>query len=225
MEALANHYKTQFSDKHFITSLILSFLLLGVSLAVNSYAALYVNDISSNAVSDIVLSNTPVFDVDILFVYGPIIFWAIIAIACVQDPKKIPFMIKSIAVFVLIRSLFISLTHLGPYPDRVIVDSMKIGLVSLFSRSGNSFLFSSGGDLFFSAHTGLPFLMALVFWRDTYTRIFCLCSAIFFAIIVLLGHLHYSIDVMAAFFITYSIFHISEKLFIADRRRFLGTKI
>jgi hypothetical protein len=37
-----------------------------------------------------------------------------------------------------------------------------------------------------------------------------------FGVIVLLSHLHYSIDVFAAFFITYSIYHIALKLFDRD---------
>jgi len=67
----------------------------------------------------------------------------------------------------------------------------------------------------------LPFLMALVFWDNKYLKFFCLFSSVFFAVIVLLGHIHYSIDVLGAFFITYTIFHISEKLFKKDRQIFL----
>jgi len=37
--------------------------------------------------------------------------------------------------------------------------------------------------------------------------------AIFFGVVVLLGHIHYSIDVFSAFFITYSIFHMAKYLF------------
>jgi uncharacterized membrane protein YccC len=64
--------------------------------------------------------------------------------------------------------------------------------------------------------------MAMVLWNKPLVRIFCLASSIFFGIIVLLGHLHYSIDVASAFFITYSIYHIAERFFPADQKLFLA---
>jgi hypothetical protein len=75
---------------------------------------------------------------------------------------------------------------------------------------------TSGNDLFFSGHTGLPFLIALIFWDHIYLRALFLGSSVVFGVIVLLSHLHYSIDVFSAFFITYSIYHIAIKLFQND---------
>jgi hypothetical protein len=51
--------------------------------------------------------------------------------------------------------------------------------------------FSFGGDLFFSGHTGLPFLMALLFWENLRLRVLFIASSVFFGIIVLMGHILY----------------------------------
>jgi hypothetical protein len=94
------------------------------------------------------------------------------------------------------------LTHIAPPPDALYLN-------------GTDFLhkLSSGDDLFFSAHTGFPFLMSLIFWHDKkFKYLFLLCTIIG-ASAVLLGHLHYSIDVFSAFFITFGIFQISKKFF------------
>src|SRR5581483_3154154 len=135
-----------------------------------------------------------------------LIFWIFISLLCLKEPKRIPFVLKSTALFVLVRSIFIIMTHIGPYPDQLAI------------TTGYKIIkdFTFGGDLFFSAHTGLPFLMALVFYKNIRLRVLFIISAIFFGIIVLMAHRHYTIDVLSAFFITYSIFHIAELFFRED---------
>jgi hypothetical protein len=123
----------------------------------------------------------------------------------VIEPKRLPFTLKSLALFTLIRSAFIILTHLAPFPARVMLPTEN--LIDMFTF---------GGDLFFSAHTGGPFLMALIFWDHKYIRYICLAASVMFGVVVLLGHLHYSIDVFAAFFITYSIYCLSKYFFKKD---------
>ena len=44
-------------------------------------------------------------------------------------------------------------------------------------------------------------------------RYLFLAWSVFFGIVVLLGHLHYTIDVLSAFFITYGIVDIAKWLF------------
>ena len=180
-------------------------------MIVNYYASVYATDRASNYVNDIILSNIPVFDVDQIFVFGPFIFWAIIAIICFHRPQRIPFVAKSIALFVIIRAGFVTLTHIGPFPTEILVNY----------KSNWIWWTSQGGDLFFSAHTGLPYLMALVFGviHKWFFYVFTVTAA-FFGAVVLLGHLHYSIDVAAAFFITYSIYHIAIRWFKKDKKMF-----
>ena len=206
--SIKKHF-AHFSDKVFFHSFLFSILLLIVSLFVNYYASLYATKMASASVTDIVLSNIRVYDVTNIFVYGPWIFWIFLAVVTMFKPYRIPFMVKNIALFVLIRSFFITLTHIGPFPTTAAIDSTR--LITDFT---------SGGDLFFSAHTGLPFLMALVFWKDEILRYVLLATSVFFGAVVLMGHLHYTIDVVAAFFITYSIYCLAEQFFRKDLEYF-----
>lgn len=183
----------------------LAILLLALSLWINFHAGMYATSRSSNFVTDIVLSNIPVFHLEFLFVYGSIFFWAFVALLCLARPRVIPFTLKSIALFVVVRAVFISITHIGPFPTH-----MEIGATSIVSD------FTFGGDLFFSGHTGLPFLMALIFWQNRFLRIAFVFTSVAFGVIVLLAHLHYSIDVLGAFFITHTIFHIAQIIFKKD---------
>jgi hypothetical protein len=204
--------KTHWSNRNFIFSSIAGILLFLFSIFVNYFAAGYATTRASSSVEDIFLSNLPVVNVDFIVNDVAIAFFIFALLLLFIEPKRISFVFKSTALFVLIRSAFIVLTHLGPYPDH-----SHIGRHDLL-RS-----FNIGGDLFFSGHTGLPFLIALIFWDEKWIRYTFLAASIVFGASVILGHLHYSIDVFAAFFITYSIFHIAKKIFPADYR-LLSTK-
>ncbi len=205
---MLQEHKRYLSNGNFIFLALSAVVFLVLSLVVNWYAGLYATESASNAVTDVVLSNVRVYDVDGLFIYGTIAFWAFVFFMCIREPNILPFTVKSIALFVVIRAVFISLTHIGPFPSQMVVDSNVMAK------------FAFGGDLFFSGHTGLPFLMALIFWKRFYLRVLFIASSVTFGIVVLLAHLHYTIDVLSAFFITYTIYHIAEKFFAEERRLF-----
>ncbi len=212
MEFLIKKYRPYAKHKKFWVSLGIGILFLAVGIATTFFAIVYATNSVSYPVTDIILSNTPVFDVDGIFVYGPIIFWVLLGLYVIAwNPAKLPFTLNSIALFLIIRSIFISMTHIGPFP-----------IHSELDVSGKLAIFATGGDLFFSSHTGMPFLMSLIFWEKKNVRWFCLFTSLFFGAAVLLGHLHYSIDVFGAFFITYSIFKISEKIFKKELQLFIN---
>ena len=200
--------KQYFSDREFKIESIKAFLFFLVSLVVNFYAGIYADEKASNSVSDLILSNIPTYNIDGTFVYATFALVLFITMLMVSEPKRIPFMFNSIATFTIIRSGFISLTHIGPYPSQITIDSYILSY------------FVFGADLFFSGHTGLPFLMALMFWNQKAIRNTFITMSIFFGAIVLIAHLHYSIDVASAFFISYTIYHISEILFKKNKDLF-----
>jgi len=209
MKIWTHRWRDVFKNNDYIKSFIVSIIFLLISLYINFIAGNYATESASLPVTDIILSNIRRFDVDGFFIYGPILLFTIISVMCIYNPKKIPFILKNIALFTVIRSIFISLTHLGPFPTQSVIESTNLI---------NKFTF--GGDLFFSGHTGIPFLMCLIFWQNIKLRYFFLTYSIFMGTIVLLGHYHYSIDVLAAFFITYSIFDISLYLFKKEKEMF-----
>ncbi len=206
---IIQRYRIFFAHKKLIWSSVFGLFAVAASLITNFYAGIYATEKASNPVTDIILSNTPVFNVVTPFIYGSVLLIIFIAVLCLVEPRRIPFITKSIALFFFTRAVFISLTHIGPFPTKFVVTSDFM----------QSFMF--GADLFFSGHTGVPFLMALIFWDDPLVRNSFLGVTIFFAFVVLLGHLHYTIDVFAAFFITHTIYHMAGRLFHKDQKLFL----
>ncbi|HVU75685.1 MAG TPA: phosphatase PAP2-related protein [Candidatus Paceibacterota bacterium] len=202
-------YKAVWAQPGFLSSVLVSLAAFALGWAANYYAIMFSTERASNAVTDILLSNIPVFEVDGFFVYGTVVFAGVALLVLLVHPKRIPFGFKAIALFWIIRSGFTVLTHLAPFESHVMSD---------FSPRVNDLFF--GADLFFSAHTGMPFLGALAFWNEKELRYLFLLGSVYFAAVVLLGHLHYSIDVASAFFITYGIFHIAQYLFPQDWEMF-----
>lgn len=204
---LAKH-RLAWTKRDFVFSVLLGMVLLAGSLVVNYLLGTYASARASNAVTDLILDNIPVVNVDVMFIDGFAVFLLCVVGITLREPKGIPFILKSTALFIVIRSVFISLTHIGPFPTISAVDIGPISRTMTFT-----------GDLFFSGHSGYPFLLALIHWKQAYLRAFFLLASVIFAVTVLLGHLHYSIDVFAAFFITYSIFQIAKRFFRSDYQR------
>ena len=209
IRAIFKKYQQYYREDGFISSVIMGVLFLALSLLINYASGQYATNRASNAVTDIIFSNIPVFNVSIIFVQGSIAFWIATCVLIISEPRWIPFSLKSISLFVLIRSFFVILTHIGPFPS-------QIELQSNFFIDKIAF----GGDLFFSGHTGLPFLLALIFWDNLRLRFAFIALSIMFGTSVILGHIHYSIDVFSAFFITYSIYHICRVAFPKDLKLF-----
>jgi membrane-associated phospholipid phosphatase len=104
-------------------------------------------------------------------------------------------------LLVLIRSFFISLTHLGIPADAILPSGPHLWSMIIFKN-----------DLFFSGHTALPFLGFLIFRKEK-IRAFFLVMTVILAATVLLMHVHYSIDVFAAFFIAYGSYKFGNIIF------------
>jgi hypothetical protein len=140
-----------------------------------------------------------------LLVYGGIslMLWSL--------RKNQPALLMSLHAYTLmiwIRMLAMYLVPVDP-PFRLI--PLHDPLVDLL---GNSRVLTR--DLFFSGHTATLFLFFLTAQNKTFKTIF-LTAAVLVAFCVLIQHVHYSIDVLAAPFFAYVPYHITRAL---DHRLF-----
>ncbi len=212
--ALVERYKTYSANREFWLSTLTGILLFALSVIASFYAITYATERASNSVTDLVLSNTPIFDLNALMVVGTLLLIACITFLFLHNPQWMPFGLHTLALFFFIRSAFTVFTHVASYP-------IPLNSTPDIQSSIGRFLFGFGGDLFFSAHTAVPFLMALLCWHNTRLRTLFLLWSVCFGVVVLLGHLHYTIDVVSAYFITYGIYHLALWLFPKERELFL----
>lgn len=205
------HYRAARAHPRFFRRLVTGFVLLAASLGINNLANAYVNtQTTAVSIQDLLLDHLPYLRLDDVYLEGLAILIGCITLLGLHRPHKMPFLLKSIALFVAVRSFFMILTHLS------LPISQQEYQLTYAPLGGWFHVFTGGNDLFFSGHTGLPFLMALLFWNTPALRYTFLATSVVFGASVLLAHVHYSIDVFAAFFITYSIFHLAIWLFKKD---------
>ena len=129
--------KNKYFNKDFFISSGIGLIFLIFALIVEYFATAYATERASKPLTDIILSNIPIFNLANIFIYGIFALLIFIAFLTLIKPQRIPFITKSIALFTIIRSIFISLTHIGIYPN--IISSN----IDVFKN------ITSGGDMFF----------------------------------------------------------------------------
>ena len=196
----------------YLLSLLSALLLLGGAYIAehfaNEYELVYSARPTSIYVGDLLLDNLPNIDLNFIVINMALFSIVFGTLYVLSKPRYVIFTLKALALAIAIRALFVSLTHVGIHPDTIypgdgIFDSIYVYLN-----------FQTG--FFFSGHTALPFLMALIFWEKPRARFVFLSLSAVFAVAVLLAHIHYSIDVLAAPFMAYGIFRIAQYLFPRD---------
>ena len=128
----------------------------------------------------------------------------VVAIATLsKNPKRLLFAVQLYTLMVAVRIAAMYLLPLEPPATMIILNDPFVE----FFGTGQTLT----KDLFFSGHTATLLILFLVSEKKTIKTVF-LISTIVVAIAVLLQHVHYTIDVFAAVFFTYTCYVVLEKL-------------
>lgn len=199
---LKREYIAAWETKGYLLSVLIALIIFGGALYINFWSIDRATAEAGPQVADLILSSFPAVNVDGLFVYGTFVVLGFAALIVLSQPRSIPFIFHGLTMFILFRSGFTLLTHLGP-PEAYYASDFGTKITESFF----------GADQFFSGHTGMTFLAALAYWHISWIRNTFLVACAFFVVTVLAGHIHYSIDVASAFFITYGIYQIALHTF------------
>ncbi len=191
---LKKRWKEALQSKLFLFKLALGLILLVIATIIVKETGLRVDSILTPSVPDLLHSILPVIDVTTLATIGflviHLIFWTYFILA---RPRDFPKALTIYAIFLIFRSIFINLTNFG-------APSVRIDDHSYFDLFLPSYYFTQ--DLFPSGHTAFPFLGYLLI-RNKILKYFMLIASLVMGASVLLLHVHYSIDVLGAYFIIY----------------------
>ncbi len=181
-------------SKMFLFNLGASLILFSLALLLVKKVGLYAETLPSPALPDFLHSLFPPINVIFLATFGflavQLIFWLYFIL---WRPDRLPYALRVYAVFLIFRSVFIFATNFGAPAARI--DDIPL-LNFLFS----GLYFTK--DLFPSGHTALPFLGYLII-KDKFLKYFMLFWSIVMGASVIMLHVHYTIDVLGAFFVSY----------------------
>ncbi len=191
------------------SGIVIAVCLLALAVVFIAMTGDYVSETTTVAAPDLILSNIGPYNLEILFVWlFMIVILVFLLYPLIFDPYELPYAISMFSLLLIVRSGFVILTHLRPPDDAILV--VFPGFMQLLNFSN---------DLFFSGHTGIPFLGFLIFRNNRLVRYFMLASSILLAVTVLLMHVHYSIDVLSAFCITYCVYKAGHQFIPRDDKK------
>ncbi|MDX9789825.1 MAG: phosphatase PAP2-related protein [Candidatus Kapabacteria bacterium] len=206
LKSIKEAWTSELGQKGFSYQIILSILSVVIGLFMFTRFLAFVEDNPGIVLPDPILALFNPVDIS-WFTF--IVMYASVVIAIVSllpAPKSLMLGLQSYTLMLAIRTVAMySIPLEAPASILPLIDPMvsEVGVGKLMTK-----------DLFFSGHTATIFIMYLVSEKKSF-RLFFLFSTIIIGAAVLIQHVHYTVDVVAAPFFAYGVFRI---VFLLNRK-------
>lgn len=202
-KSLGLSWSSALATNSFITKFIAGWILLIVVFAYYPFFFKAIQQRQGIQLNDAVLAAIPPVDMSV-----PILFLIILSVAIglhrsFRNPSVFIVFVWGYLLMSVARIFTISLVPLDP----------PLHLVPLADPIASPFYGQPGitKDLFFSGHTGCLFLIYLVV-KKRWEKILTLITTILTGTLLLIQHIHYTVDVLAAPVFIYFIYLLAKKI-------------
>lgn len=199
LSRIKSNWVNELSNGKYNYQVYISFVLVAFSLFLFTRFLNFVEDRPGVILPDPILQMFNPIDIS-WFTFAVMYSSVIIAIlSLIPSPKLLILGLQSYTVMLIIRTVAMySIPLEAPATILPLIDPMvsEVGVGKLMTK-----------DLFFSGHTATIFIMFLVSSNKLYKNLF-LIATIFIGFAVLVQHVHYTVDVIAAPFFAYSSYKI-----------------
>jgi len=201
-DSFREKWKLAWQSSVFRKKLIIGFALVIIIFAFFPFFFQIIEKRNGIVLNDWILERLVPYDVSI-FVF--IIIWAttlLILVRSVQEPDILIQLLWAYVFLCILRIISISIVPLDP----------PAGLLPMIDPISNAFYGKKyiTKDLFFSGHTSSIFLNFLCLRKKT-DKALALLGAIVAGLLLLIQHVHYTIDVIAAPIFTYLVYLLAKK--------------
>lgn len=196
-------WKNHFNSKERIINFVLTFFVLILLLQFMADFLLYIEARSGFSFQDPILSLFAPIDVTFLLfalMYGML---GLAFFLKISRPDELLLLARAFILVFIFRIIGMYTLPLEP-PATMI--ALQDPLIEYFGTDK-----TLTKDLFFSGHTSSSFLLFLSM-RNKYFKILFMIFTISIGIMVLLQHVHYTVDVIAAPFFAFASYKLSEKI-------------
>jgi len=201
---IKQNWQNAWHNKTFRIELISRLLVLSVVVVFTYYFFDYIENLAGGVVmNDWVLKMIPAKDVSIPIVSFELSVIVLFLIRCIPNPSMVITFLLAYIFVVASRDITIGITQLRP-PLGLI--QLKDPIAGIIYRAS-----SVNRDLFYSGHISLLFLFYLCSTKKA-DKYYILFAVILVAILLLIQHIHYTVDIMCAPFFAYGCFWLSKKI-------------
>jgi membrane-associated phospholipid phosphatase len=204
--SLKMNWKTFLSNRKKSAEFFLTITILAVVLILFSQFLLFIEERTGVTLSDPILN---LFSpIDLTWLTFVLIYLSLITalVELIKIPERLLLALQCYGLMVIFRSIAM---YLSPFEAPLTLLPLNDPFVQLFGE-GNIL----EKDLFFSGHTATLFLLFLIM-KKRILKIFFLICTLLVGVSVILQHVHYSIDVFAAPFFSFTSYRIV--LFFKER--------
>ena len=202
-DQLLERWKNVWKDPDFKQKLFVALALLVCLLPILPYFYQYIQLRNGYTQNDLLLRAIPPYDVSI-----PVftILWLTMILSIfrsIQNPKTFLIFFYGFLILNITRLICIYIVPLNP----------PIGLIPMIDPISNFFYGKSyvTKDLFYSGHTAAQVLIFLCLNKKS-DKWIAFVAAVLIAVLVLIQHVHYTLDVICAPFFGYLSFYLSSKI-------------
>lgn len=201
---MVSNWKTYWSNKNNRTVFIFSFAIIAIVLFYFLRFLIFTENRKGIVFNDPILNLFPPVDLSVIIfsITYPIASFGVVV--ALQKPELFLKLIQVYTILILLRMLTLYSVALEP-PIAII--PLRDALLESTFYTGRKNL----KDLFFSGHVSILFVFAFVFTNKKLKILFAF-AAIIVGVLVLIQHVHYSIDVIAAPVFAYLAFIAQKKI-------------
>ena len=187
------NWKIAFRDKNFLFKAVLTFTFYGVFFKVFRVATEIMELRTGTQLNDFVLALLPPTDFSEITFTLTYIALILFVITSIREPQRFILYMQAYTVLLILRMTTIYLVPLEP-PTGLIILKDPVSNFFMKSSSESGYIVK---DLFFSGHISAIFLFFLSS-VNKYIKIIFLSIGAVVASLILMQHVHYTIDIVAA---------------------------